>query len=66
MYADTIIPDFIKFGRDAEIIAPPELRKTFADMHRKAAGYYWIITDSHDISDGNPNWSFKEHWDGDL
>lgn len=57
---------FIKFGKDAEIIAPQELRERFAKMHKKATGYYWIVTNNHDISNGNPHWSFKGHGDGDL
>ena len=31
---------FIKFGKDAEIISPPELRERFSELHRTAAGYY--------------------------
>lgn len=31
---------FIKFGKDAEIIAPIELRQKFADIHTSAAEFY--------------------------
>ena len=31
---------FIRFGAEAEIISPPDLRKEFADMYKKASGVY--------------------------